>query len=293
MSLFGKSRDSAFDLLGQARDRILSQSPRIPPPGTLARPGRVGVDGSPVPRFRGGPVASPVVERAIEELLDVDGDPLLVIDDELDVSAIAPEEAVVDEEPAKVLGVRTDTAVVFGIGLVLVVAIAYFAGRTAKPGEAARADAAPTSKAFLQPPAQAPPLAGSPLAALDTPAADDTAPPPKTPAAAKSQPATDDAAAPSSAPEPRSAAAGSFELCVVTTSEAKADKVVDFLNKDPSSPIAGKNSLEAYAKKGSRAQVRIRGFEKEDMDVRERVRAMKDPTGGGHFNTADFQATKR
>lgn len=286
MSLFSSSRDSALDLLGQAREKVLAQSPKIPPPGTLQRPGRVA--GGVLPRFNGGPVAAPVIEKLVEQFVDVDGDPLLVIDDELDVSAITPEEGVPDEEPPKVLGVRADTAVVFGIGLVLVVAIAYLAGRTGKPPEAAgKPDAHAAAKAPLQPPTQAPPVAGSPL---DVPAAEEA----KSPAPAASKPADDAAPVAPAGPASRHPSqTATWEIQVVTTSEAKADKVVAFLNESPKSPIADRMDVEAYAAKGSRgAQVRIKGLEKKDEALLEKVQGMSDPTGGGSFKGAGLRQKK-
>jgi hypothetical protein len=274
------TRDSLFELLGRSRENVLSKRPTIPPPGTLARPGQAqapavkGVAASepkPSARFAGAPVA--VLERAIDELLDVDGDPLLVIDDELDVSAITPEDGLVDEPPTRLLGVRADTAVVFGIGLVLVIAIAYLAGRTTKvpAGEATKAAPVATPKPIVPP------------NALDTPASDDAPAAPPVAAPVKAE-------APAKVEAPAKTAADTgIELWVVTTSEAKANDVARFLNESMMSPLSGQTGLKAYVKNGSRGdQVRIKGFATMDPKVLAGVKEMHDPTGGGGFDTASY-----
>jgi hypothetical protein len=285
MPVFGKSSNSLFETLGRSRTEILGKKPVIPPPGTLIRPGQAPP--KPAIATTAPRVPSSLIERAVDELLEVDGDPILVIDDELDVSAISPEDAVVDEPPTKILGVRADTAVVFGIGLVLVVAIAFFAGRTGKKeASVASAADAKTPAAVLRPPVQVIQQAAAPAAAPQTggdplDAAADDAPL---------------APAPAPAPAPAKLAAppeGKYEIWVVTTSEEKAAKVVSFLNDDMLSPIYGKK-LGAYAKKTGRgAQVRIKGFDKADASILDAVKDMRDPSGGGSFKDAGYHRTAK
>lgn len=268
MPVFDKSPNSMFETLSRSRQAVLGKKNTIPPPGTLARPGMK----LPEAAVRSAPkIPTSVLERAVDDLLDVDGDPILVIDDELDVSAITPEDGVVDETPTKLLGVRADTAVVFGIGLCLVVAIAYFAGRTTtKPGEANKVPAAALVKPNSLPldkPAQAAPIEKAAEPAGEEPAATPPAPAPK--------PVVAD---------------GSWEIHVVTTSDENAAKVIKYFNDDMLSPTYGKGV--AYAKKGlSGAQVRIKGFEKDDATILAAVQADKDPTNGrpGAFKGAVFR----
>jgi hypothetical protein len=264
MPIFDKNSNSMFETLSKSRAAVLGKPQVIPPPGALARPGMK----LPAPAVKNPPkIPTSVLERAVDDLLDVDGDPILVVDDELDVSTITPEDAVTDEPPAQLLGVRADTAVVFGIGLCLVVAIAYFAGRTTtKPGDAPKVAQAMA----IKPPA--------PIEIKEE----------KKPAAekpAEAAPAEEPAAPPKPvAPE------GSYEIHLVTTTDENAAKVIAFFNNDMMSPTYGKGV--AYAKKGlAGSQVRIKGFEKEDAAILAAVRAEKDPTNGrpGAFAKAEFR----
>ena len=281
MGVFGNS-NSLFETLGQSREKVLAQKPRIPPPGQLARAGAKPVPATvspPSSRFGRGAASS--IERAVDDLLDMDGDPILVIDDELDVSALTPEDALVDEPPTKILGVRTDTAVVFAIGLVLVVAIAFFAGRAGHAKPEAETPSVPIGKIAVPP-------APKPQAPLVAPNTVEREPAPETaPTAPAAKPET-----PETSPEAKPSAPvadGLYEIRVVTTSTAKATDVVKFLNESMLSPIAGKAGLQAYAKKaGEGAQVRIRGFDKADPGVLESVKTMSDPTGGGGFHDAGY-----
>src|SRR5579883_378064 len=265
MPIFEKSSNSLFETLGRSRQEVLGKKPVIPPPGTLARPGMAKKDDPAAPRVPR--VSQAAIEKAALELLDVDGDPILVVDDELDVSAITPEEGIADEPPTRILGVRADTAVVFGIGLVLVVAIAYLAGRTTnKPQQAALVKPPAPVEAKIAPPVQAPLQVEKPAVekAAD-PAPAEPAPPPVT--AVKE---------------------GSWEMCVVGTSEEKGAKVVSALNDDMMSPIYGKG-LQAFFDKRA-GQVKIKGFESKDAGILAAIQEMDDPTNGAHgsFKKAYF-----
>ncbi|MBI3724268.1 hypothetical protein HY251_09995 [bacterium] len=266
MSVLGKSRDSLFELLGRSREKVLSSKPTIPPPGSLQRPGRPPCDAAPKPtaRFAGAPVSTPVLERLVDDLLDVDGDPLLVVDDELDVESLTPEDAIVDEEPVKVLGVRADTAVVFGIGLVLVVAIAYFAGRSNKGRPSS-----PANESVAKASAEPAPLK-APLQAAAIPA-----PAPVLDVAAEEEPAKPAPAAQAAPPPPAPSKDGAFEMHVCTTTEKNATSVVSFLNESMKSPLQARAGLQAYvAKTGTKFQVRIRGFEREDPALLEQIQEL-------------------
>jgi hypothetical protein len=270
MPIFDKSSNSLFETLGRSRQEVLGKKPVIPPPGTLARPGMPKKD-DPV-AARPPRVSQAAIEKAALELLDVDGDPILVVDDELDVSAITPEEGIADEPPTRILGVRADTAVVFGIGLVLVVAIAYLAGRTTNKTPAQQAALVkPPVEAKIAPPVQAPLVADRPAVekAAD-PAPAEPAPPPV--AVAKD---------------------GNWEMCVVGTGEEKGAKVVSALNDDMMSPIYGKGLTAFFDKKAG--QVKIKGFESKDAAILAAIQDMDDPTNGAHgsFKKAYFVRSKK
>jgi hypothetical protein len=245
------------------RSAIKKPSPASPPMGG----GLLGLGGRPL-------------ERVLEGLLEIDEDPVIVVDDELDPLEAAKEEREAEERsPWKTLSLRQDTAVVAGVALTLLIAIAYFAGRSTKRPEDATAKSAPAGVLPAPPPA---PAAESeptrPTASRELPASF-----PTKPAAAK--PANDEAV-----PD-RQVKDGNYELQVVSTSEEKAKKVVDFLNEDAKSPLFGRSDLQAYVKSG--AAVRIRGFEKMDEGVLTKIHAMKDPTGGGRFSDACFYRTAK
>ncbi len=268
MPIFDKNSNSMFETLSKSRAAVLGKPTVLPPPGTLVRPGMKVAPPAPRPAPK---IPTSVLEKAVDDLLDIDGDPILVVDDELDVSTITPEDAVVDEPPAQLLGVRADTAVVFAIGLCLVVAIAYFAGRTTtKPGDPAKVAQA------LQIKPQAPAEAVKPP--VQQPIAEKPA---ETPAP-QEEPAVP-------APKP-SAPDGTWEMHLVTTSEENAQKVVNYFNNDMMSATYGKGV--AYIKKTlGGSQVRIKGFEKDDPAILAAVRAEKDPTNGrpGAFAKAEFR----
>ena len=270
MPIFDKSSNSLFETLGRSRQEVLSKKPVIPPPGTLQRPAMPKVP----PAGAKGPKIPTALERAVDDLLDVDGDPILVIDDELDVDSITPEDAEVDEPPSKLLGLRADTAVVFGIGLVLVVAIAYFAGRTTKKD--ATLAASPPEK---QPAAA---MIVKPSAAVIP----QLQPAPQEPAAEDPQPA------PPPPPKPV-AAEGNFEIWVVTTSQEKAAFVAKYFNEDMRSPIYGKGFSAVVKETSGGSQVRIKGFEKQDPSILSDIKEMRDPSGGGNFKDAGYHRSNK
>lgn len=247
--------------------------------------------------FVGGPVSGPP-----GELVEVDGDALVVLDDGWDEGP----------EPGRLLALRLDTAVVGGLLVVGLLATAFLVGRTSSPPtpEAVaigrRTDGeAPVSAAPLEP-SMSPERRSTPLPArasagsttVDAGAQADRAtsrgggfrPGSTAPVAAEAaagQPASE--AAPT-APQ-RKARPGKFEMRVVTTTEAKATEVARWLNGDAGSPIIGRNDLEAIARGGS---VRIVGFAEREGDLMTRVRATTDPTnrGSGTFNDAYFVAVQ-
>jgi hypothetical protein len=273
MPIFDKSSNSLFETLGRSRQEVLSKKPVIPPPGTLLRP---SVPKGP-PVNTKGPKIPTAIERAVDDLLDVDGDPILVVDDELDVDAITPEDADIEEPPSKLLGLRADTAVVFGIGLVLVVAIAYFAGRTGKKDGSVAVKDAPEkpSAAFVKPsPNLIPQVQQTQQAAPDP--VDDTQPAPPPP------------------PPPKPVEKeGNYEIAVVTTSKDKAEFVAKYFNEDMRSPTYGKGFTAVIRESGNGFQVRIKGFEKQDPSILSEVKEMRDPSGGGNFKDACYRRSPK
>lgn len=225
------------------------------------------------------PLGGPPIQRPLGELIEIDGDALVVLDD--DWEAAAP-----PSEPGRLLALRLDTAVVGGLLVVGLLATAFLVGRTSSDD---------VSK--LPTIAQAPVVEASfPDSALTgaLPAASiggSTAPKAgfrpgtnagQTPTQAPAQGGP--AAATPAAPE-RSAAKGGYEICVVSTKPEKATAVAKWLNENPRSPIFGRTDLEATASKGG--SVKIVGFQKQESDVLTRVRATSDPTGGsGTFHDA-------
>src|SRR5947209_940866 len=97
MPLFDKSTTSLFETLGRSRQEVLGKKPVIPPPGVVQRPGMPKpAPGAKAPQPR---VPVSMIERAVDEPLDVDGDPILVVDDEIDVASITAEDGLIADEP--------------------------------------------------------------------------------------------------------------------------------------------------------------------------------------------------
>lgn len=254
--------------------------------------------------FVGGPVGA----GKPGELVEVDGDALVVLDDGWDEGP----------EPGRLLALRLDTAVVGGLLVLGLLATAFLVGRTSSPaspdgvqivqkaaGEERRvaveavepsmnaerqssplqarsaANGATTTPGSL--PAGANPGAASAPSAGFRPGSAEAA----GGGAGGRQPATEAGAG---APE-RSAKPGKFEMRVVTTTAEKAAEVARWLNTDPRSPIIGRNDLEATAKGGS---VRIVGFAEREGDLMTRVRATTDPTNRGSdtFHDAYYVAVQ-
>lgn len=312
MPLLGGSNDALFEMLSRGRQNLANAAKKagqqVVDVGVQAAAagaeaavkGTVGAVKSMVKKPTPPPAPAPSstvgsllglggrpLERVLEGLLEIDEDPVLVVDDELDPLEAAQEEKEAEERsPWKTLSLRQDTAVVAGVALTLLIAIAYFAGRTTKHDEPKTASAPTPAVLPAPPPAPAPePVEQArPTVAKEMPAGFPTKAP--APAAVVAKPAADDA------PPERQVKDGRFELAVVTAStEENAKKVVDFLNDSPKSPLFGRPDLQAYVRGGT--AVRIKGFESEDPAFREKIQKMKDPTGGGRFTDAQYRATKR
>jgi len=220
-----------------------------------------------------GPAASLGTLNDQPSFFMVDGRPLVVVDDSYEPA----------EQPAGEINLRKDTLGVIAVVGAVLVLVAFLAGRAtvrAAPAKASPAVKAPilapgvfdaTSTGATPPPAsEAQPATAGPLGAGPGPTAALRSVLPAKPA--------------------RKVVPGKYELQVVTTTREKAAKVVSHLNEDPASPLAARMDLEAYAR--GRA-VRVRGFAKEDKEIARKVRAMKDPTGGGNFKGAYFRRSSR
>lgn len=220
------------------------------------------------------PLGGPPIQRPLGELIEVEGDALVILDD--DWEAAAP-----PSEPGRLLALRLDTAVVGGLLVVGLLATAFLVGRTSSddvsklptivqaPVEASMPDSALTSA-----------LPAASIGGSTAPKAGFARPNAATPAPTGTAPAATTPAAPE-----RSAAKGGYEICVVSTKPEKATAVAKWLNENPRSPIFGRTDLEATASKGG--SVKIVGFQKQESDVLTRVRATSDPTGGsGTFHDA-------
>ena len=213
-----------------------------------------------------------------DDLLEIDGDALVVIDDDewnADASAApdAPEE---ERESNGMVSLRLDTAAVGGVLLAGVVAVAFLLGRTSGgPTEPAQQVVEVAVTEETPAPSQVAAPAAAPTATT-------------VPVSAGRVQATTVAGAPKPSPEPEAAAvSGDYELIVVSTTPEKAQAVAEWMNTNARSPIFGRTDLQAYARKGG---VRIRGFAKREGDVERRVRATSDPTNGGSgtFNDAYY-----
>jgi hypothetical protein len=304
MPLLGGSNDSLYELLSRGRQNLASMAKKAGAQAVdvgvdaAAKGAEAAVKGtaaairsavkkpSPVTPPMGGGLlglGGRPLERVLEGLLEIDEDPVLVVDDEFDPLEAAKEEREAEERsPWKTLSLRQDTAVVAGVALTLLIAIAYFAGRSTKRPEDATAKSAPAGVLPAPPPAPAAETEPAhPIASKELPASFPSRP---APTAAAVKPGSDEV------PD-RQVKDGTYELQVVSTSEEKAKKVVDFLNEDAKSPLFGRSDLQAYVRNGS--AVRIRGFEKMDDAVLAKIHAMKDPTGGGRFSDACFYRTSK
>ena len=218
------------------------------------------------------PLGGPPIQRPLGELIEIEGDALVVLDDDWEAAAPA------SEPIGRLLALRLDTAVVGGLLVVGLLATAFLVGRTSSddvsklptiastPVEASMLDGALTSAL----PAASIGGSTAPKAGFQRPGATTSTPAP----AAATPVATE-----------RSAAKGAYEICVVSTKPEKAAAVAKWLNENPRSPIFGRGDLEATASKGG--SVKIVGFSKQESDVLTRVRATSDPTGGsGTFHDA-------
>ncbi len=226
------------------------------------------------------PLGGPPIQRPLGELIEIEGDALVVLDDDWEAAA-PPSEPI-----GRLLALRLDTAVVGGLLVVGLLATAFLVGRTSSD-----------DPAKLPTIAQAPLDASMPAAALTSPlqasaptnAGTSSAPnagfrPGNTPAAtAQTPPATPAAAE-------RSAAKGKHEIRVVSTRPEKGAAVAKWFNENPRSPIFGRTDLEATAKDG---HVRIGGFAQREAEVLARVKATNDPTGGsGTFHDAYWASVR-
>lgn len=226
-----------------------------------------------IPREDGAPSDAPVMDQSA--LLEIGGATIVIVDE-------WPEE--VEAARPAMLTVRKDTAGVLGVTAAVLVGLAFLAGRATVKGEAAAKPPARGLPAGVFDPAE--PEAGAPASAA--PRAQAAAPTPAP--TAVSSPTT-----PGAAPVIRRMnPAATHEMRVVTTSPAKARQVVEYLNTDPRSPLAGRPGLEAFEKRSGRlSQVRIGGFVGEDAVVKSKIEAMKDPTGGGSFRGAGYFPVSR
>lgn len=234
------------------------------------------------------PVLPPDGRGSDDDLFDIDGDALVVVDDGWN-------EATQVEGPDRTFAIRADTAIVGGLlasGLLLT---AFLVGRTTTSPEAPTERPIPQvtlvqptmdpSNATSLPASVAASPTGEAAAALTAGAPTPPTPPSATPGNAGSS-------APQAGFQPPApqASPGKYELRVVTTTPEKAKALATWLNEAPRSPIFGRGDLQVVVNGGS---VKIQGFMQREPEVFSRVRATSDPTGGsGTFHDAYFAAVK-
>jgi hypothetical protein len=231
---------------------------------------------------------SPVLPEARgteDDLFDIDGDALVVVDDGWN-------EATQVEGPDRTFAIRADTAIVGGLlasGLLLT---AFLVGRTTTSPEA------PTERPIPQVTLVQPTI--DPSSTTSLPASVASSPTGEAASALTAGAPTPPSATPgdagSSAPQAGfqppapTASPGKYELRVVTTTPEKAKALAAWLNEAPRSPIFGRGDLQVVVNGGS---VKIQGFMQREPEVFSRVRATSDPTGGsGTFHDAYFAAVK-
>lgn len=211
--------------------------------------------------------------EAGDDLLEVDGDALVVVDDGWEEAA--------PPGPERTLAIRADTAIVGGLLAGGLLVTAFLMGRTSSAPEApAERPITPVVIAAAAEPGPAPAAAApqGPTGATTLPAGA-----PARGSEATAAPAGFQAEAPAERP---AASPGKFEVRVCTTTPEKAQALSKWLNEAPRSPIFGRGDLQVLVNGGS---VKIQGFMQREADVLSRVRATSDPTGGsGTFHDAYF-----
>lgn len=293
MKFFGQ-KDELFEIMAQAAARQRGGAPTGPIPGpapvapvpTSSKHGRpsattstalarVGIGAGPSPL----PTPAPVVKGPLgqNDLIEIDGDALVVIDDEAEIAPPPP----VSSDGMRLFSLRFDTAVVGGVLVAGLLFGSFLLGRSSAGGST---DEKP------------PEVATVPDVEIDRTQGTQTGTPTGTPTGSvpasvpREQPgqAGQGSAQPPPAQEtavtPRNAVQGTHGIQVCHTSPEKAQGLAKWLNEDPRSPIFGRGDLEASAKGGS---VRIAGFARQEAEVLARVQATSDPTGGsGAFRDA-------
>ncbi|MBL4848400.1 MAG: hypothetical protein JKY65_23005 [Planctomycetes bacterium] len=79
---------------------------------------------------------------------------------------------------------------------------------------------------------------------------------------------------------------------MASTTPASAKKLAKWFKTNPLSPVCGRADLYAVASR--RGRVSIRGFQKVEGPVLNRVRATNDPLGGsGSFGDAYYKRVRR
>lgn len=310
MKFFGQ-RDELFEIMAQAAARQRGGSPTGPitgpapvaPVPTSSKHGRpsattstalarvgIGIGPAPVPGTT-PPVKGPLGQN---DLIEVDGDALVVIDDEAEIAPPPP----VTSDGMRLFALRGDTAVVGGVLVAGLLFGSFLLGRsTASPtsGEVGTEEVATVpdvevDRRLAQQAAQQAGGTGSVPASV--PRAGQASAADSQPGASQSQTQAQ-AQGPQgqeTAVTPRNATQGTQAIQVCHTSPEKAQGLAKWLNEDPRSPIFGRGDLEASAKGGS---VRIAGFARQEAEVLARVQATSDPTGGsGAFRDAYWVAVR-
>lgn len=281
MKLFGQ-RDELFEIMAQAAARQRGAggpTPKEPPvapvpSGSTTRPSAT----TSTALARAGLTAPQVVRGPLGqgELVEIEGDALVVIDDEAEV---APPPSPTASDGMRLFALRLDTAAVGGVLVAGLLFGSFLLGRTTGGGgeKSIEVEVAATPPDVEATPEKAPAATqggtGSVPASVPREAghaaAQEQAPP---------------------APPAREAARGTQMIQVCHTTPEKAVSLAKWLNEDPRSPIFGRGDLEASAKGGS---VRISGFATREAEVLARVQATSDPTGGsGAFRDAYYQAVR-
>lgn len=261
----------------------LSNPPRLPqrmPPSLKVQPTTTTTT-----RRRSLSPVLPTARGGEDDLFDIDGDALVVVDDGWNETPAAG-------GPERTFAIRADTAIVGGLlasGLLLT---AFLVGRTTTSPEAPTERPIP-SVTLLQPTIDPSNTTSLPASVASNPGGQSASAPT---AGSQTPPQAGASGAGSSAPQagfqppPPAPTPGKYEVRVVTTTPDKAKALAAWLNGAPRSPIFGRGDLQVVVNGGS---VKIQGFMQREAEVLSRVRATSDPTGGsGTFHDAYFATVK-
>lgn len=303
MKLFG-ARDELFEIMAQAAARnrggssggshshpvvgtTATPTPVAPPSSRSARPSAT----TSAALARAGITAVPQGSAALgrSDLVEVDGEALIVIDDEAEVAPPPPR----TEDGVRLFSLRMDTVVVGGVLVAGLLLGSFLLGRTSAGGSP---ETGSNEVAVGTPPD----VESNPQVGVTPSSTGNTTLPagapreargtqPQTQAQPQPQPQTQaQQAQPQAETAPPAKPTHAIQVCHTTPEKAQA--LAKWLNDDPRSPIFGRGDLEATVKGGS---VRITGFTRQDTEVLARVQATSDPTGGsGTFGSAYYMVVR-